>query len=533
MATNAIDGLPTYGAVYVVSDLHLGGFEEERGRNYRIFRAREARALEWLIDQGLAKESVSGRRCLVLNGDIVDFLAHRTPRYFDWAHAVDKLNDAIGDKEQAIVWQALRRFVTEDIGDLVIVLGNHDVELALPEPQQVLLHYLTQGRLDLRGRIHFALDGAGFACRVAGPGGGKRVLCLHGNEADPWNAIDYGRLSLIRRALARGSMDRNALVLDNWIPNAGTQLVIEYLNGQKRKYQWIDLLKPEEEAVGMITAALCNLPAVRTFAETMAQQSRTRKQLADGFMAGTHVQPSTAADAAAAVAVADPPLPVPTAVARAIDALGSGQTPEDLVREPDDAYLMGKIELAARTLQLKAWPSSLREVLASTLADDRSFEFSETDATFRELDNLVGPDPDFLVAGHTHLHRACERKRFPGKYYFNSGTWIQILSIPKELLAPDLYPFLKERLEDGSIDRLEQAIHTPRGEFSLLRTRRTVVCIAPGAGGTVRGELRTVEEAAVPAKGTAAAGRKAGATPAGWKLVPVGGSTFPSEGGAE
>lgn len=525
MAKAAIDDLPAYGAVYVVSDLHLGGFTEY-GRDYRIFR--EAAALAWFIGEWLpAQAGGAGRVCLVLNGDIVDYLAHPTPHYFDWPHAVDKLRDAIGDPEQKIVWQALQTFVTGDAGDLVLVLGNHDLELALPDAQQALLSHLTNGRQALRGRVHLAMDGAGFACRV----GDKRVLCLHGNEADPWNAIDYGRLSLIRRALARGSMQRNAAVLDGWVPAPGTQLVIEYLNAQKRKYQWIDLLKPEEEAVGMITAALCDLPSVRTFAEVMVQKLANTKRLADGFMAGSATPAEEAPIDAAASAL--PPVDASAAVARAIEALGRDISPEALVQEPADDTLMDPIELVGRTAQLKAWPRSLRDVLVRTLAGDRTFDIATPDGTFTALDDLVGPDADFLVAGHTHLQRACERRRYPGKYYFNSGTWIRLLSIPKELLAPDLFPALEARLRDGRLTELEKKVPASPGGVSLLRTTRTVVRIAADADQTVRGELQTVE----PPSPSSGDNRPAGGptalspTPGGWQLVPVAGSCFPRRGG--
>ena len=240
----SIDDLPAYQAVYVVSDLHLGGYSANYGdqlRDYRIFR--ESKALAGFVNLLAApEEKVRDRKgyrwqagpiALVLNGDIVDFLADEKATYFDWLNAVDKLKSAMADAEQKVVWEALRAFVGSGRGDLVLVLGNHDLELALPEPQAHLQHYLSGGDPVQRGRVVFAMDGAGFSCTV----GGKRVLCLHGNEADPWNAIDYGRLSLIRRALARGSIERNHKVLRQWIPNAGTQMVIEYMNRVKRQYQ--------------------------------------------------------------------------------------------------------------------------------------------------------------------------------------------------------------------------------------------------------------------------------------------------------
>jgi predicted phosphodiesterase len=42
------------------------------------------------------------------------------------------------------------------------------------------------------------------------------------------------------------------------------------------------------------------------------------------------------------------------------------------------------------------------------------------DDTFKNIDAECGPDLDFVVAGHTHLHRALKRQRGKG-VYFNSG----------------------------------------------------------------------------------------------------------------
>lgn len=502
------DYLPEFDAVFVVSDLHLGGYADDEGRDYRIFQ--ESSALSWFIGSLSQRLEAKQRVCLVLNGDIIDFLAHKQPKYFDWVHALDKLEDALTDPEQSSVWQALQRYVT-DGGHLVLVLGNHDLELALPDPQQRLLHFLSDGRSELRGQIELALDGAGFRCRVKR----ERVLCVHGNEGDPWNAIDYGRLSLIRRALARGSMDRNATILSSWIPNPGTQLVIDYLNGLKHRYQWIDLLKPEEEATAMVSAALCDLPRLRVFAEVMANKAENAKRLADGFMAGTYA--SAAGPSASAAHRGDTrQLDADASILAAVEALSSGQRPQDMVDDVDAPFLMDPIELTRRTIALKLWPRGLREALEQTIADDRWFEIERRDEVARELDELVGPDVEFLVAGHTHLQRAFERDRFPGKYYFNSGTWIRLLRIRKELLARDLFPEIEYRLRDGRLSELQKPLLGATGVTSLLQTTRTVVCIEHQQD-KVHAELRTVEEQS----GAPAMDR--------WRLVPVPGSRFPRE----
>lgn len=484
-----LDYLPEYQTVYVVSDLHLGGFSEGE-RDYRIFN--ESEALAAFIQSVTRQPDV----CLVLNGDIVDYLAHEEPKYFDWTHAVRKLNHALEDEQQKQVWQALQAFVKADQGDLVLVLGNHDLELALPDPQQRLLHYLSDGVRKLRGRVVLATDGAGFACRV----GRKRVLCLHGNEADPWNAIEYGDLSLIRRSLARNSENRNWSILSNWVPNPGTQLVIEYMNQIKRQFQWVDLLKPEEETTAMVSAAVSQLPGIRTFVEVLSRKQENERRLQQGFMGGTAADAELPRLAAVPRLGPVPPAEVDQSILDAIGVLGRNVPPEQLI--PGDAadYLMETRELAWRTAKLKGralfkhfqWPSGLRETLLATFQKN-AFAINTPDDTFTELDNLCGPDIDYLIAGHTHLQRALERKRFKGKYYFNSGSWIRLLRIPEELLAADRFAEVEARLRDGRLSELEKDIEVAGGKHTLLATTRTVVRISKPADGEVRGELLTVE----------------------------------------
>ena len=471
--------LPKYDEVYVVSDLHLGGFKGEfRGkpRDYRIFQ--ESRALAWFVGS-LPKDK---RIALVLNGDIVDFLADEKATYFDWEGALEKLKTAMKDPDQRVVWESLRAFVTNSIGDLVLVLGNHDLELSLPALEDHLRDYLTQGKYERHGRVIMAMDGCGYACSVDG----ASVLCLHGNEGDAWNAIDYGRLSLIRRSLARGSLERNRKIMTGWIPCPGTQMVIEYMNGVKRQYQWIDVLKPEEEATAMITAAIARLPSLLKFAELQYSKNQSASKLAKGFL-GAEGTGETFDDGP----LRDQPQVAPDADAlmrEALDQLARGSRATDLVNE--DEFLLSKAEIVVNTALLKGRPQSLRDVLKSTLANDQTFALTTKDDVFKELDALCGPGIDFLVAGHTHLARALPREKESG-YYFNSGTWIQIMRIPPNaLLDTKTFTEVEARLQDGSTKRLTE----PLGDAKkgLLATQRTVVRIRKEKG-AVRGRLLTVE----------------------------------------
>ncbi len=83
---------------------------------------------------------------------------------------------------------------------LIVVLGNHDLELALPWVREQLLRRLTANNPAARERVTLSFDGAGYACIA----GGKKVLCVHGNEVDNWNVTDYETLRRIPMDYVQG-----------------------------------------------------------------------------------------------------------------------------------------------------------------------------------------------------------------------------------------------------------------------------------------------------------------------------------------
>ncbi|HEY2737843.1 MAG TPA: metallophosphoesterase, partial [Thermoanaerobaculia bacterium] len=166
--------VPRFDEVHVISDLHLGG-----RAGFQIFNT--TAELVRLIDF-LRNESAEKSLALVINGDMVDFLAETPARYFDPLGAVEKLDNIVFNPVFAPVWEALRQFVRTSNRSLVINLGNHDLELALPWVREHLLDVLADYDLRARGQITLVLDGTGFRCQV----GRARILCVHGNEVDPW-----------------------------------------------------------------------------------------------------------------------------------------------------------------------------------------------------------------------------------------------------------------------------------------------------------------------------------------------------------
>ncbi len=223
--------------LYIISDLHLGGAPGSDGHpGFQICPPRTQALLAQFIDR-LPRRTANADVRLVLAGDIVDFLAEEPFQAFtaDPKVAQAKLRQILSTT--TAVWDALQRFVAEREGAVTLMLGNHDIELALPGTRQLLLNRIGQGR------IEFIYDNEAFTC---GP-----VLIEHGNRFDEWNAVPHGALRRVRSQLSR------ALPAKPEFPALpGSRLVVDVMNPLKQQYAFIDLLKPEDAGALPIVAAL-------------------------------------------------------------------------------------------------------------------------------------------------------------------------------------------------------------------------------------------------------------------------------------
>lgn len=472
--------VPVFDRLHIVSDLHLGG---EPG--FQIFN--QGPRLAALIER-LAEENGESLG-LVLNGDIVDFLAETPGKYLDPINAVEKL-ERVCCKERSfsVVWDALAGFVKRPHCRLILVLGNHDVELALPTVREWLLGSLSQGDAAARGRIIIAMDGAGFACKV----GTKRVLCLHGNEVDTWNIVDYRRLLEVSRSVNRGA------VPEEWDANAGTRMVIDVMNEVKREFPMVDLLKPEAEAVAPVILALdpSQLGKIVKLMKVASYLARDKVRRAGGFLSaeaeGRAAQelPSDAEVARRLLAgqvdgdISLHEGDVGSSLLRAHDAIEAGQDPK-LRPDLQDAEFLGFTDSVRQWFGLNEKREELlRRALQKLLRKDRSFDLGFRDGTFTELDEEIGAEVDYLVAGHTHLERAIER-RHPGRYYFNSGTWIRLIELTDEVLNDaDEFGRVYAAFKAGSMEALDELVDLGRNRQDLVRIRPTVVSIVQEQGRT-------------------------------------------------
>ena len=486
-----LEPISQFDEVYVISDLHMGGETTAR----QIFD--QGPLLAAWIASLTTKKNADKDIALVINGDMVDFLAEEGATHFDPAGAVRKLERIVGDASFKPVWNALQDFVSKPRRQLIVTMGNHDLELSLPWVRDSLLKILSKDDDAARGRITLQLDGRGFRCRV----GGSTVYCVHGNDVDPWNLTDYEHLRRLGRDLWQG------LDVEPWIPNAGTQLVIDVMNAVKRKFPFVDLLKPETDAVIPVLAALDpsqvnlqNLDKAIGVAKRLTWDKVKRRL---GFLA---IDPKDSEQGSAAAS------PKPGAMLaevlrqsfgpRATSASVNQQCEivEQLLSNAHKALkgdsqtsvgqssedFLGKWSAITSFFQSKSKAEVLRSYLDG-LKKDQSFEIGHPDETFERTDDIVSTEFDFVITGHTHQEKALRRRH--GGMYYNSGTWVRLIQLEDEVLDSET-EFAKafKAFSQGSMIKLDEC------DDPKLVIRKPAVVSIVDVGGTAKAALNHVAD---------------------------------------
>ncbi|WP_218508652.1 metallophosphoesterase [Variovorax sp. dw_308] len=476
-----MNDLPAFDEVHVISDLHMGGRP-----GFQILR--ETRRLANHVVR-LGQQRPEGQLALVLNGDVFDTLAEEGTGYVAIDNAVDVVSRIMKDDAFAPIWDALAAFVGLPGRTLVIVIGNHDIEIAFPTVQRLVKARLAGADPIARSRIEFSTAGAGFTCTV----GGARVHCIHGNEVDPWNYNRYEDLARVSRHMNAGQ----PLPQDAWQPNAGTRMVKDVMNAVKRRYAWIDLLKPETSAA--VGALLVLDP--------------TRANKLDGLfgVAGERSRGSAQVDARLSADQAQSPAPAASAGPTLEQMLGPNLK-QGVARPADDMLMLAEKNYDASVQRavgpdgtlgvpqlawdrLTGWLTgvtkveALRRALADWLAKDKSFELTDRDETYTKVSESVGSAIDFVVCGHTHLERAIDMGA--GRYYFNSGTWIRLLRLTPDMLRDEAsFAPVYDVLVDGSMKAIDEKRFAGDKPFVLDQTSAVSICRADGE---VVGSLAHVE----------------------------------------
>ncbi len=465
--------------LYIISDLHFGG---EPG--FQIFGSQPE--MLWFIHH-LTEAPADTAIGLVINGDFIDFLAEAPAMHFDPQGAIKKLERiALHDTTFAPIFAALHTYLSTPGRTLIVNLGNHDLELALPWVRQRLIQILTDDDPLAVARLQLVFDGSGVFVGV----GGKSVLCVHGNEVDGWNNADFEKIRQIGRDVQFGRP------VAPWIPNAGSKMVIDVMNPIKREFPFVDLLKPEKQGV-VPTLVACD-PSQNTNLDSVLALAGMGFKMAGNWvskrgMLGAESDPNdvsgagtgnTASLLAAEFSRADVGGNTDAdAMMRQVEQQAKdGVKPMDLVAG-NAAGQLGKPKAIFDWIRGRSTSEVLREALEK-LDKDQSFVVSAKDETFTKLDADVTPDIDFLLAGHTHLERALKRCE-GGGYYFNSGTWARLIQISPKVRADTVqFKALFETLKNGNMRSLDAMP-------GLIQKFCTVVAIEK-VGAAVRGELRHI-----------------------------------------
>jgi UDP-2,3-diacylglucosamine pyrophosphatase LpxH len=422
--------------VYVISDLHLGGEYGKTGdpddRGFRMCTHVDAAAA--FVDDLASFPPGPIRIELVINGDVVDFLAEDRGDAMTWTGFIADADQAaatftsIARRDRAF-FDALGRFLARG-HRLVVLLGNHDVELALPSVRRA---FETAIGTTNAPNLEF-IDGA--EAYTVGD-----ALIEHGNRYDEWNVVDHAGLVRVRAFQSR----RQAVPPDRAFEiSAGCEMVGSVINPVKAKYKFVDLLKPEIDAVMPMLLAVA--PESRSHLSAIAK----RRQHAGRHRLLGATLPA-AQDIATAGDVEDPLRsvlagPLQGDVDRFLTGLG-GTTPGltmDLDVDGDIAswrergrQAIGLTRLALSRGGDEGFVGRLSALLMAlrVLRTDQTFNRRIEAATEyeRASRDLAQHGIKYVIFGHTHLARDVDLGG--GCRYFNSGTWADLLEVPREVVS--------------------------------------------------------------------------------------------------
>jgi UDP-2,3-diacylglucosamine pyrophosphatase LpxH len=388
-------------SIFVVSDLHLGGAPAQDGKpSFQMCSGNGRTRLAEFIDY-VVQESGKGEVHLVINGDIVDFLAEKEFAAFTAEDNIagDKLRNILKHTDE--VWQSLRTFVKTG-SKLTLLIGNHDIELSLPTPRRLLLDHLGAGQ------VEFVYDNQAY---VDGP-----VLIEHGNRYDSWNVISHDKLREVRSAISRGE---NPPLFES---PAGSRLVVTIMNRIKAKFPFVDLLKPEDAGLLPLLAVL-DPPS---FEEAKRAIALWRQQ--------SHVEFDERG--------------IPSDVENI--ASGTSDQEEALIALADELYSdqMGNMSFVADLKNLVELWQLARESKDKDVQLDRLYRAlrARAESTWqtldvnRETEQFIKPAQaaarrgfKTVVFGHTHLVKRVSLDN-PGAQYLNSGTWADLIQVPQAVL---------------------------------------------------------------------------------------------------
>jgi UDP-2,3-diacylglucosamine pyrophosphatase LpxH len=414
--------------VFVISDLHLGGPHPRMMSRPRVL----AHFIEHVASMRPENEAVE----LVIAGDFVDFLAIEPQSSWtaDPGEARSKLERTMRERPFDVVFKALGGLLGAG-HRLTVLVGNHDVEMALPPVQDTFLAHLDAAT----ERVRFVDDERVY--RIGG------ALIEHGNCYDGANENDWAGLGAIAAALSRFEEPRTKLAV-----SAGSRLVEKVVNPLKSRYPFIDLLQPQGELLLLLVLAfepqlLRRFDILVRLIRADRRQKKNPRAVRAGKTRSIAHLPLDDYDGELAAAFGQAyeqlrnPSPQPVGAGDLMGiawTAGNDSLSEILGRgEPVPTERLRQLRVAMRKL---IDPDHLRD-------DGDTGEYGKAAELIR---SQSGGEIEVVVMGHTHLARHVGPS--DRATYINTGTWADILRVPDEALVDGndeaLTEFLRGLIED-------------------------------------------------------------------------------------
>ncbi len=384
-----------------LSDLHISSAPGQ-------FQAHQA--LGAFLTQVAHTPGLSG---VVLAGDVLDFLEFESHHEIVPKRAAQRLDDILSAPSNRPIVQGLEAVLEN--GRVVVLPGNHDVELDLPAVQDTMRDLLGAG-----DRLHFEPGGQAF--QVTSDHG--KAWFTHGNKYDVWNDVDYTAL----REGAYKDPERPQTLCP------GSRLVLELMNQFKGDYPWIDrvshlpttvaLLWYFEKGSQRIKQALRRSTGLGP--DLLLQSLRRLRR--GGMLAKAPAPHDDLADQLVRALCPDTP-----------QALRQEQWfwMESVVTDPIGATSPGKLAAGGGD---RYWLAALRRLLQASMPARLAQEDpSHEDPIEDTLHKRAPHDASVVVMGHTHV----EKDRPLGdRRYLNLGCWGEQLDIPPFVDDEDLQRWL-------------------------------------------------------------------------------------------
>ncbi len=426
----------------VLSDLHLGN-----GGQFDIFAGGDA------LPRMLAECARQPVR-VICNGDTFDFLLNEDPLELDAERAVQQARLIVHHLPTAAVLCALGRVLAAG-GEVIIRLGNHDIELALAEVQQAIREALSQPA-EIAARLRFERGDAPMLLEV----GGVRVLIAHGEHGDPWNRIDYDTLP------ASASQLRAAQSPFSYPP--GSRLVKTLMNPLKRQHRmrFIDLLKPDFQGA-VLTALAVNPAAVKTVfkGSTLSLLWQLFRRPSGAVSFDSEPEPELGLSEAISKAQL-------TEEEHAVLAQHLGDTGAVSFSADDASVIDSAMEKLGRT-GLSFYAQAQRLLAAET--GDTYFSLDPAQEEWQEARRLAQKfAASAVIVGHTHAARFAADDELT---FVNTGTWIWLMQLPASSSTSEEWTAFLGTL------RQNPALDPQAGQTARLLTRFHAALLRETPGG--------------------------------------------------